>query len=139
MKSNGFRLDRAIARRLAFAALVISAASSAHALDCANAVSTVDMNDCAAQEQQQVEKQLNDVYRRVLAETPAKVGGAKPAKPKDSLVAAQRLWVKFREADCKAVLDLWSDGSIRNLQYLGCMRDHAQVRIKQLEAFKTQP
>ena len=139
MKSNGFHLVRTIVGRLGFAAVVMSAATSAHALDCANAVSTVDMNDCAAQEQQQVEKQLNDAYRRVLAETPAKVGGAKPAKPKDSLVAAQRLWVKFREADCKAVLDLWSEGSIRNLQYLGCMRDHAQVRIKQLEAFKTQP
>ena len=138
MTSHPSSVGACIARRLAFAALVISAASSAHALDCANAVSTVDMNDCAAQEQQQVEKQLNDVYRRVLAETPAKVGGAKPAKPKDSLVAAQRLWVKFREADCKAVLDLWSEGSIRNLQYLGCMRDHAQVRIKQLEAFTPQ-
>ena len=139
MKRTGFHLDRAIARRLALVAVVLSSAASAHALDCANAVSTVDMNDCAKQEQQQVEKQLNDVYRRVLAETPAKVGGVKPAKPKDSLVAAQRLWVKFREADCKAVLDLWSDGSIRNLQYLACMRDHAQLRIKQLEAFKTQP
>lgn len=139
MTSSVFRLDRAIARRLAFAALVMSAASSAHALDCPNAVSTVDMNDCAAQEQQQVEQQLNDVYRRVLAATPTTTGGAKPAKPKDSLVAAQRLWVKFREADCKAVLDLWSEGSIRNLQYLGCMRDHARLRIKQLEAFKMQP
>ncbi|WP_431259066.1 lysozyme inhibitor LprI family protein [Roseateles chitinivorans] len=139
MKRNDFHPDLAIARRLAFAALAIFAASSAHALDCANAVSTVDMNDCAKQEQQQVEKQLNDVYRRVLAETPVKVGSVKPAKPKDSLVAAQRLWVKFREADCKAVLDLWSDGSIRNVQYLACLRDHAQLRIKQLEAFKTQP
>jgi len=131
------RSMRARFRGGAIAVVVLCAATAAHALDCANAVSTVDMNDCAAQEQQQVEKQLNEVYRRVLAETPAKVGGA--AKPKDRLVAAQRLWVRFREADCKAVLDLWSDGSIRNLQYLGCMREHAQVRIKQLESFKTQP
>lgn len=139
MKNQSSRLGTVIARRLTFAAFAMAAVSSAHALDCNNPVSTVDMNDCAVQEQQQVEKQLNDVYRGVLAATPAKVGGAKPVKPKDSLVAAQRLWVKFREADCKAVLDLWSEGSIRNLQYLGCMRDHAQLRINQLKAFKTQP
>ncbi|MDH0863297.1 lysozyme inhibitor LprI family protein [Mitsuaria sp. GD03876] len=125
-------------RILGLAALMASA-SVAHALDCANAVSTVDMNDCAAQEQQQVEKQLNAVYQRVLAATPAKVDAQVPAKPRQRLVEAQRAWVKFREADCKAVYELWADGSIRNLQFLGCMQEHAKLRIKQLEAFKQQP
>lgn len=125
-------------RILGLAAL-LGAASGAHALDCANAVSTVDMNACAAQEQQQVEQQLNEVYQRVLAATPAKVNAQIPAKPRQRLIEAQRAWVKFREADCKAVYELWADGSIRNLQLQGCMQEHAKLRIKQLEAFNQQP
>jgi uncharacterized protein YecT (DUF1311 family) len=57
-------------------------------------------------------------------------------KLKQNFVDAQRLWIKFRDSDCKTVYTLWSDGSIKNLMYLSCMRDKAEHRIKDLEDYK---
>lgn len=119
---------------------LLAASAAAHALDCANAVSTVDMNACAVEDQKKVEQELNDTYRKVLGLMPAAVGeGPRKVNPKTSLVAAQRVWVKFREADCKAVYELWSDGSARDLQRLGCMKAHAVARTQQLKAMVERP
>jgi len=103
-------------------------ATSAQALDCQNAVSTPDLNECAAREQKQVEVKLNQVYQRVLKTVTA-------SKVRSQFVAAQRAWVKFREADCKAVYEQHADGTIRTVMYLGCMQNRAETRIKELEMF----
>ncbi|MET0380180.1 MAG: lysozyme inhibitor LprI family protein, partial [Spongiibacteraceae bacterium] len=107
---------------------LLLAAASAHALDCKNAVTTPDMNACAAREQKEVEADLNRVYQRVLKTVSA-------PKVRTQFVAAQRLWVKFREADCQTVYQQHADGSMRTLVYLGCMQNRATTRIKELEAF----
>jgi uncharacterized protein YecT (DUF1311 family) len=111
---------------LALSLLLCSASS--FALDCDNAVSTPDLNECAAREQKAVEAILNTVYQRVLKATSA------PAV-RTQLVAAQRAWIKFRGADCKAVHQKYADGTIRTVMYLGCMQNRAETRIKELEMF----
>jgi len=111
---------------LALSLLLCSASS--FALDCENAVSTPDLNECAAREQKQVEVKLNQVYQRVLKTVTA-------SKVRSQFVAAQRAWVKFREADCKAVYEQHADGTIRTVMYLGCMQNRAETRIKELEMF----
>jgi uncharacterized protein YecT (DUF1311 family) len=104
-------------------------ATNAQALDCDNAVSTPDLNECAAREQKTVEANLNTVYQRVLKATSA------PAV-RTQLVAAQRAWIKYRGADCKAVHQKYADGTIRTVMYLGCMQNRAETRIKELEMFE---
>jgi uncharacterized protein YecT (DUF1311 family) len=111
---------------LALSLLLCSASS--FALDCDNAVTTPDLNECAAREQKQAEVKLNQVYQRVLKTISS-------PKVRTQFVAAQRAWVKFREADCKAVYEQHADGTIRTVMYLGCMQNRAQTRIKELEMF----
>lgn len=104
-------------------------ASPAFALDCKNATTTVDMNQCAASEQKQMEATLNLTYQRVLK--------AQPPRVRTKLVAAQRMWIKFREADCDAVFEKYAGGTMRNVAVLGCMQRRAGQRIKELDDYVT--
>ena len=109
--------------------LMALCATSAHALDCDNAVSTPDLNECAARDQKAAEAKLNTVYQRVLKNI------GEPAV-RTQFVAAQRAWIKYREADCKAVHQKYADGTIRTVMYLGCMQNRAETRVKELEMFE---
>ena len=105
------------------------AATSAQALDCANAASTPDLNECAARTQKAAEANLNAVYQRVL-------NNVTEPKVRTQFVAAQRLWVKFREADCNTVLAFYGTGTIRTVMYLGCLQNRAETRAKELETLQ---
>jgi uncharacterized protein YecT (DUF1311 family) len=58
------------------------------------------------------------------------------AGTKKSLIAAQRAWVKFREADCNAVYEQWKTGTIRTVMFIECMQKRAETRIKELEEYQ---
>jgi len=120
-------------RRTLFLFALATACAPALALDCKNAMSTPEINECAAAEQKAVESKLNQVYRRVIKSLETNKDSA---AAKDKLVLAQRAWVKFREADCDAVYENWAGGTIRTVMYIGCMRQHAEQRIKDLEGFE---
>lgn len=109
-------------------------ADEASALDCAQAITTPEINECASIEQQEVETQLNATYQKVLAfldqADPLIKDDAARAKAK--LMEAQRTWIKFREADCDAVYNLNASGTIRNVMRIGCMQAHGKQRIGEL-------
>ncbi len=105
------------------------------ALDCSKAITTPDMNTCAKQEQERVEVKLNKVYKKVmrtLSQPDTEI--EEYPKAKKTLRKAQRLWVKFREADCDAVYLKYS-GTMRTVMHISCMQLHAEQRIKELQAF----
>ena len=107
--------------------------SSAWAVDCDKAVATPDLNECAAREQKAVEAKLNSTYQKVLKELEER--DENHVETRKKLVAAQRAWIKFREADCSAAYQYYIDGSMRNLVHIGCMQKRAEQRIKELDAF----
>lgn len=114
-------------------------AVSALALDCNKAITTPEINQCAKIEQDKIEAKLNKIYQRVLKTLD------KPdteieyySKMKESLIAAQRAWVKFREADCDAVFEKNASGTIRTVMYIECMQARAEQRIKELEIYEGQ-
>ncbi|MDT1011686.1 lysozyme inhibitor LprI family protein [Plesiomonas shigelloides] len=116
-----------------------SATASAPEQDCGNAANTLEINACLQKQQEQTEAQLNQVYREVLAQISAESAQPdSPAQMKQQFIAAQRAWISFREKDCQAVYTFWSQGTIRNAMYLGCMRSRAEQRIKELQEY-TQP
>jgi uncharacterized protein YecT (DUF1311 family) len=82
----------------------------------------------------ELEVTLNATYRRILGEYDERAKN-EPAfgEAKKSLIKAQQLWVKFREADCNAVYDFHADGSIRIPASLQCENNQATMRTKQLE------
>jgi uncharacterized protein YecT (DUF1311 family) len=117
-------------------ALLAFALSSSHAqtVNCKAAVTTPDINHCAKQELNIVEAKLNKVYRKFVKElSEPDTEFEKFSEMKSKLIEAQRAWVKFRELDCDAVYTYHIGGSIRDLMYLGCMNQHAEQRIKELE------
>jgi uncharacterized protein YecT (DUF1311 family) len=107
--------------------------ASAAALDCEKAMSTPDVNECAAIELKAVEEKLNQVYQRTLKALDE--DGKESVEARQKLIVAQRAWVKFREADCDAVYQRRIGGTIRTIMYIGCMQGHAKERIKALEDF----
>lgn len=115
--------------KFVIALLLAACAGSASAVDCKNAMATPDINECASIEQKKVEDKLNKVYQRVIKS----IGEADTRK---ALVDAQRAWVKFREADCKAVHERYKTGTARTVMFIGCMQQHAEARIKNLEDFQ---
>ena len=120
---------------LASVALLLSV--PALALDCVQAVTTPDINACAAADQKKVEAELNVVYKRVLQNLElANTETENDSKLKAALIDAQRAWVKFREADCKALFTRYEGGTIRTVMYLGCMQQHAEQRIKDLAEYE---
>ena len=118
---------------------LLASSGSTLGLDCGKAITTPDVNQCASIEQKKVETSLNKVYQRVLKsldrQDPTPQSGA---AVRNSFVAAQRAWIKFREADCHAVYQKHADGSIRTLMYIGCMQNHAERRIKDLEFYESE-
>lgn len=120
-------------------AILLAGVGSAHALDCAKAVSTPDIAECAVREQKQVEARLNARYQKLMRELDGKNDPAsRSPELKQAVIEAQRAWVKYREADCKAVYQMYIDGSARGAMFTGCMQAHAEQRIKALDDFSAQ-
>ena len=61
------------------------------------AASTAAMQNCIAAEHGKQDKTLNDNYRKLMAAL------AKPRQPQ--LLAAQRLWLQYRDANCRLYAD----------------------------------
>lgn len=126
---------RSLGAALALALCAVS--STAAAVNCKKALSTGEIEECVALEQGKAELKLNKTYQRVLklvGEVSAEDGEAPGAKK--SLVAAQRAWVKFRDADCEATYTFHQGGQIRGVMYLSCMQRHAENRVKDLETYE---
>ncbi|WP_397532750.1 lysozyme inhibitor LprI family protein [Roseateles sp.] len=115
-------------------ALVVT--SAARAGDpCVTQANTSEVNQCAKQQFEQQDKLLNAAYQAALQVVPsANEPGTSGETPRALLVKAQRRWVEFRDADCKAKYQVFAGGTIRNVIYLGCMRERTEQRIKELAA-----
>jgi len=125
--------------KLLILVFALIASGSSFALDCSKADNTIDINQCAQIQQAKTDEELNEVYKRVLAmldgidkEPDQRI----KSDLKAGLIKAQRLWVKFREADCANVYDFWSNGTIRSVMYSDCMRARAEQRIKELGEYQ---
>jgi uncharacterized protein YecT (DUF1311 family) len=85
---------------------------------------TFDLVKCLEETTAKWDKRLNEAYRETLTEG--------PKEQQAQLRAAQRLWVQFRDANCKYYG--LSEGSIRHVLYGSCMLDMTKARAKELEA-----
>ncbi|MBL8584610.1 MAG: DUF1311 domain-containing protein [Rhizobiaceae bacterium] len=101
----------------------------AQAQDCANAEDQATLNQCADQAYDQADKALNAAYRKVeqrLADAPDR---------RKQLVAAQRAWIAFRDAECGFRSSAVAGGSIEPMIYSGCLEDLTKVRTGQFDAY----
>lgn len=110
-------------------ALLSSSALSASAgIDCQNARTTIDINQCAAIELESAQAQLAEYLQASFehhADDPELVAAIK---------AAQKDWQAYLAAHCDAVYTQWRDGTIRGVMSLSCKTQLTQQRTYEVWA-----
>jgi uncharacterized protein YecT (DUF1311 family) len=82
------------------------------------------LDSCAWRRYRAADAELNRVYRRATA---ADTGAVLVA-----LRAAQRAWVRFRDAHCDYVASTYDGGSMQPMQQGACLEEVTRARIGQL-------
>lgn len=124
--------------RAALAALAALAAPQAGAqeVNCAAPVTQLDMNFCAERAWKLADEDLNLAYgmaRSLMRQTDA----ALPEADRGAEVAlrdAQRAWIAFRDAACRAEGYVWFGGSIRPQVVALCLERMTRARTEELRS-----
>ncbi|PSS58094.1 lysozyme inhibitor LprI family protein [Pseudomonas sp. BBP2017] len=87
------------------------------------AQTTLDMNNCNGAEIKRQDARLNSAYKKAKA-------ALEPAQ-QAKLLDAQRLWIKYRDANCKLYYSL-TGGTIDQLNGAGCVLDMTKARADEL-------
>lgn len=94
-------------------------------INCINPSTNIEYKECAARAYQASDKKLNQVYKLILATL--------KGKEQQRLIAAQSIWIKFRDANCDFELYRNRTGT----GYLGflsnCLERMTKARIDELE------
>ncbi|GAB5339118.1 MAG: lysozyme inhibitor LprI family protein [Pseudomonas fluorescens] len=112
-------------------ALLLALCGSASAADNAalkkcmdGANTTADMVSCNAKEAKVQDERLNKAYKTALA--------AQEGARKQQLQDVQRLWIKYRDANCSFAGSA-TGGTIDQVNGSGCLLDMTQTRAQELE------
>jgi uncharacterized protein YecT (DUF1311 family) len=102
--------------------------SSAWADDCTNAQDQATMNQCADRAYRKQDAELNALYQQIKARLKDNADADK------LLVAAQKAWIGFRDANCRFSASGVSGGSAYPMIYAACLADMTKARIKDFQA-----
>jgi uncharacterized protein YecT (DUF1311 family) len=104
-------------------------------LDCANALTQADMNQCAYLDFEKADKQLNALWPGIKADTKQQDTDEGEGKTEylDALMASQRAWITYRDAECQRYSNESKGGSMQPLMLYGCMASMTEKRIKELQ------
>ena len=104
---------------------------------CDALTSNVEIGQCTAEAYKKADRELNDIWPKVLAA----IDGQKEAMPPDALqtwkanvIAAQKAWVTFKENDCGAVEYEWWGGSGASIAETACLYGHTADRVADLKS-----
>lgn len=103
--------------------LIALAAPAAGACD--DATSTAAIVACIDREAQAADRRLNTAYRTARTRV-------SPAQAQ-RLLAAQRAWIAFRDANCRAYAA--GEGSVTRIEAAQCRRDTTAARAAELSRF----
>jgi uncharacterized protein YecT (DUF1311 family) len=90
---------------------------------CGVKTSTVEVVECVQKKTNVTDQRLNAAYKALQAQI--------DANQRQPLLAAQRLWVQYRDANCAFYGT--QDGSIRQVQAAECLRSMTEDRARELE------
>ena len=91
---------------------------------CANTVVTADLAACLEKARTSSDAELNAVYGEVRKRL--------ESDETKQLVATQRLWIQYRDANCAAGRDLYGGGTGSGPAYLACLEAMTRARTKEL-------
>lgn len=116
--------------------ILLAAAAPCHAQQmnesdspCAGVVVTSDLVSCFSKAKDASDAKLNSVYQSIR----------KKLDSDDStrLIETQRLWIKYRDANCAAARALYGNGTAQGPAYLACMEAMTRARAKELQVTYT--
>jgi uncharacterized protein YecT (DUF1311 family) len=90
---------------------------------CGKETSTLAVVECVQEKINAADRRLNAAYKALQAQI--------DAAQRQPLLAAQRLWVQYRDANCGFYGT--QDGSIRQVQAAECIRSMTEDRARELE------
>lgn len=101
--------------------------------DCDAALTTIELNECAAMDVEAEEARMRTYLARAMEavreESDSPELGASAAA---QMAEAQTAWEAYVEAECGAVYTQWQGGTIRVLMALGCKRELTIERTRHL-------
>lgn len=111
------------------AAMALLVIPAAHAADCGNASTQMDLNACAAAAFKADDAVLNQLYRQIKA----RLSGNGTAQKQ--LLAAQRAWIAYRDAECSFAASGVEGGSAYPMVVTGCRDELTKRRIKDFKTY----
>lgn len=106
-------------------------------LDCANAQTQADMNQCSYMDFEKADKELNAVYK--LAIKNAQASDKEAAEMSEHYVGAveelkkaQRGWIDYRDGHCEGMSREALGGSMQSMLISGCQARVTETRTKEL-------
>jgi len=112
-----------------------AAGDDAPNVDCGNAMTQLDMNICAQRDHATADTALNAQYaltRKAMADIDAGLESNLQGAAK-GLLAAQRAWIAYRDAECETEGFQARGGSMEPMLVSGCL---AQLTIKRTAELK---
>ncbi|WP_439497941.1 lysozyme inhibitor LprI family protein [Bosea sp. (in: a-proteobacteria)] len=110
-------------------AMAMIPAAGARAEDCAKAMDQATMTECAGKSHSKADAQLNALYKQIEQRL------KDDADTRNLLVAAQRGWVAFRDAECKFSTSGVAGGSAYPMVYSNCAEGLTTKRIADFKAY----
>lgn len=110
-------------------------------LDCNNAQTQAEMNQCAGNDLANADKALNAQWkltRAAMVETDANLDAAQKGAEK-ALMKAQRAWIDYRDGQCEAEGFSVRGGSMEPMMVASCKARLTDLRTKELKAMAEQP
>lgn len=128
------KLPRPIASIFALSILAAFGAAPAAAVEnCSHAATQTDINICTDRAAKAADAELNKLYRQVQSRLKDSPGGHK------SLVAAQRAWIAFRDAECRFAASGVGGGSAMPMVMSNCLEQMTRRRAADLKAWLNCP
>ena len=122
---------------VALAGASTASAQSEPALDCANAQTQSDLNQCAYQDFERADEGLNHIYKQamkaaVAADKEAAEMGEHYVGAVTELKKAQRAWIDYRDGNCAGMSREALGGSMQPMLISGCQARMTELRTKEL-------
>jgi len=92
---------------------------------CKNAVVTSDKVGCLSKAKDASDAKLNSVYQSLRKRL--------EGEDADRLLETQRIWIKYRDANCSAERALYGGGTAAHPAYLACVEAMTRARTKELQ------
>lgn len=116
-----------------FIVLICTPAAAQDAPDCANQMDQSTMTQCAGIDFDKADVELNRIWPEIKAGAQESDAGSGKSEHLDALMASQRAWLAYRDAEC-----VWQGfeahgGSMEPMLVNACLAEMTNKRIKELQ------